>query len=89
MLSLIEAPAKQARIRNTLYTGMMEFKQGEMVDREVEIAGLLLCDFTLNQMVEKTHLNKKILTAHLRNMMEKLQAADMDKLRQLLKEKVL
>jgi DNA-binding CsgD family transcriptional regulator len=50
----------------------MEFKKEELVDREIEIAGYLLQNFSLKQMSEKTGLSKKHLAAHLRNMMEKL-----------------
>jgi DNA-binding CsgD family transcriptional regulator len=63
----------------------MEFKNEELVEREIEIACYLFRDLSLNQMAEKTGLNKKILTAHLRNMMEKLQAANMDELIRILK----
>jgi DNA-binding NarL/FixJ family response regulator len=76
-------------IATNLFTGIMEFKQEELVEREIEIACYLFRDFSLNQMAEKTGLNKKILTGHLRNMMQKLQAADMDELIQFLKQKEL
>ena len=68
---------------------VMEFKQEELVEREIEIACYLFQDFSLNQVAEKTGLNKKILTAHLRNMMQKLKVADMDELIQFLKQKEL
>ena len=50
----------------------MEFKNEEFVDREIEITGYLLQDFSLKQISEKTGLSKNHLEAHLRNMMEKL-----------------
>jgi DNA-binding CsgD family transcriptional regulator len=65
----------------------MEFKNEELVEREMEIACYLLQDFSLNQIALKIGLNKKILTAHLRNMMEKLRAADMDELIKLIMDK--
>lgn len=63
----------------------MEFKQEELVEREIEIAGYLLQDFSLNQIAEKTALSKKHLSAHIRNMMKKLKAKDIVALIKLLK----
>ena len=63
----------------------MEFKQEELVEREIEIAGYLLQDFSLKRISEKTGLSKKLLVAHIRNMMEKLKAEDMSALIKLLK----
>ncbi len=54
----------------------MEFKQEALVERKIEIAAFLLQDFSLKLMSEKTGLSKKLLTAHIRNMMEKLKAKD-------------
>ncbi len=63
----------------------MEFKNEELVDREIEIAGYLLNDFSLRHIEKKTGLSKKHLDAHIKNMMEKLKAEDMEKLIELLK----
>ena len=63
----------------------MEFKQEELVEREIEIAGYLLQDFSLKRISEKTGLSKKLLVAHIRNMMEKLKAEDMSALIKSLK----
>jgi FixJ family two-component response regulator len=64
----------------------MEFKKEELVEREIEIAGYLLQDFPLKMIVEKTGLSKKLLAAHLQNMMTKLKAKDMDALIKLIKK---
>jgi DNA-binding CsgD family transcriptional regulator len=64
----------------------MEFKQEEFVEREIEIASYLIQDLSLKLIAVKTGLNKKILTAHLRNMMKKLKADDIDELIKLIKE---
>ncbi len=50
----------------------MEFKQETLVEREIEIAAYLLQLISLKLMGEKTGLSKKLLCAHVRNMMEKL-----------------
>ena len=47
----------------------MEFKKEELVDREIEIAGLLIHNVSLHQIAETTGLSKKLLTAHIKNMM--------------------
>lgn len=67
----------------------MEFKNEELVEREIEIACYLFQDFSLNKVAEKTGLSNKILTAHLRNMMKKLQAESLDELIQFLRAKEL
>ncbi len=64
---------------------IMEFKQEELVEREIEIAGYLTQDFLLNRISEKTGLNKKLLVAHIRNMMKKLKVEDITALIRLLK----
>ena len=64
----------------------MEFKNEELIKREIEIAGYLIHGFSLKVVAEKTGLSKKILTAHLRNMMKKLKAADMDELKKLIRK---
>ncbi len=63
----------------------MEFREEELVEREIEIAGYLLQNFSLKLMSEKTGLSKKHLTAHVRNMMEKLKAEDIAGLIKLLR----
>lgn len=55
----------------------MEFKNEELVAREMEIAGYLLQNLSLKQISDKTGLSKKHLAAHLRNMMEKLGVENM------------
>ena len=64
----------------------MEFKQEELVEREIEIAGYLLQGFSLKMIAEKTGLSKKLLAAHLQNMMKKLKAEDMEALIKLIKK---
>ena len=63
----------------------MEFKQEGLVEREIEIAGYLTQDFSLKHISEKTGLSKKLLVAHVKNMMEKLKAEDMTALIKLLR----
>lgn len=43
----------------------MEFKNEELIGREIEIAGLLMQQYSLNQISERTGVNKKILAAHI------------------------
>jgi DNA-binding CsgD family transcriptional regulator len=64
----------------------MEFKNQALVETEVEVAAYLLQNFSLNLISEKTGLSKKILRAHLRNMMEKLNAKDTKELIRVLKQ---
>lgn len=63
----------------------MEFKHEELVEREIEIGRYLLNDFSFRHISEKTGLSKKHLDAHIKNMMEKLKAKDMEDLLKLLK----
>ncbi len=65
----------------------MEFKQEELIEREIQIAGYLVQDFSLNHISETTGLSRRILVAHLKNMMKKLQARDKSALIKLLKAK--
>jgi len=65
----------------------MEFKQEELIEREIQIAGYLVQDFSLKHISETTGLNRRILVAHLKNMMKKLQAGDKSALIKLLKAK--
>jgi DNA-binding NarL/FixJ family response regulator len=64
----------------------MEFKQEKLVEREIEIAGYLLQNFSLIMIGEKTGLSKKLLAAHIQNMMKKLKAEDMEALIKLIKK---
>lgn len=63
----------------------MEFKEEELVDREKEIALYLAKGFSLRLIGKKTGLSRKLLKAHIRNMMEKLKAADMEMLISIIK----
>lgn len=65
----------------------MEFREEELVEREVEIARYLLQDLSLKHISEKTGLSKKLLVAHIRNMMEKLKAENISALIKVLKIK--
>ena len=64
---------------------MIEFKKEELVDREVEIGGYLMQDYSLKLISEKTGLKKKTLTAHINNMMKKLKTKDTAELVKLLR----
>ncbi len=64
----------------------MEFKHEELVEREIEIGDYLLDGCSLKHISEKTGLSKKHLNAHIKNMIEKLKAKDMEELIKLLKE---
>ena len=65
----------------------MEFKREELIEREIEIAGYLVQDFSLRHISGTTSISKRLLAAHVRNMMKKLAAEDMPELRRLLKVK--
>jgi DNA-binding CsgD family transcriptional regulator len=60
----------------------LEFKREELVEREIEIAGYLVQNFSLKMIVLRTGLAEEILRAHLRNMMKKLKAANMKELKE-------
>ncbi len=62
----------------------MKFKQEELVKREIEIAGYLFNDLSLRHIEKNTGLSKKHLDAHIKNMMEKLKAANIEELVKLL-----
>jgi DNA-binding NarL/FixJ family response regulator len=64
----------------------MEFKQEELVEREIEISGYLINGFSLKHISEKTGLSKKLLAAHLRNMMKKLHTENIEALIKLMKK---
>jgi DNA-binding CsgD family transcriptional regulator len=65
----------------------MEFKQEELIEREIEIAGYLARGFSLRLIGQKTSLSKKLVNAHISNMMEKLRVKDLDELLAMLKQK--
>ena len=69
-------------------TNMMEFKNEELIEREIEIAQHLVQDFSLNQIAGETGINKKLLTVHMRNMMKKLNAENMSTLIKILKARL-
>jgi len=66
----------------------MEFKNEELIEREMEIAEYLVQDFSLNHIAETTGINKKLVMVHIRNMMKKLNAENMSTLIKVLKEKL-
>jgi DNA-binding CsgD family transcriptional regulator len=76
-------------VHSIFITIAMEFKNEELVEREIEIACYLFRSFSLSKIMEATGLSKKILIAHLRNMMKKLQAESLDELIQFLRTKEL
>ena len=67
----------------------MEFKQEELIEREIKIAGYLVQNFSLKHISETTGLSRRLLVAHIKNMMKKLKAEDMSTLLKLLKGKKL
>lgn len=54
----------------------MEFKSDILVDRELEIAYYFRHAFSMERIVEKTGMNRRILQGHVKNMREKLHAED-------------
>ena len=66
----------------------MYFKNEELIAREIEIARYLVQHASLKNICENTGLSKKIVTAHIKNMMKKLEVADIDVLIQMLKSRV-
>ncbi len=65
----------------------MEFKQEAFVEREIEKAAYCLQDFSLPQIAGQLAVNKKIIKAHIRNMMQKLKAENIEDLIQSIKAK--
>jgi len=63
----------------------MEFENEKLIDREIEIGNYLMQGFSLKLIAEKTGLSKKILSAHIHNMMKKLKAKDATELIRALK----
>jgi len=62
----------------------MEFKQETLLQREIEIADFLLKGFSLQQIATHLEVNKKIVKAHIRNMMQKLKAENLKDLIELI-----
>ena len=62
----------------------MSFKYAVLTVREIEIAGYLKGKYSLKEMEEITGLSKKILKAHLSNMMKKLKDNNPDDLIRIL-----
>ncbi len=67
----------------------MEFKQEELIDREIEIASFLMQHFSLRQIADQLAVNKIIIKAHIRNMMQKQNAKNIEELIQSIKAKQL
>ncbi len=65
----------------------MEFKQEELIDREIEIASFLMQHFSLRQIADQLTVNKIIIKAHVRNMMQKQNAKNIQELIQSIKAK--
>ncbi|MEO7315380.1 MAG: LuxR C-terminal-related transcriptional regulator [Ginsengibacter sp.] len=63
----------------------MSFKYGILTVREIEISGYLKEKKSLREIEQKTGLSKKILTAHLRNMMKKLRVNDPEDILQMIR----
>jgi DNA-binding NarL/FixJ family response regulator len=63
----------------------MEFKQEKLIEREIEIGDYLVHGSSLTYISQKTGLSKKHLEAHIKNMMVKLQAENMEGLIKWLK----
>jgi len=58
----------------------MEFKQEALLERELEIASYLLKRFSFEKIARHLGINKKIVKAHIRNMMQKLHAENLEEL---------
>ena len=58
----------------------MEFKQEALLERELQIASYLLERFSLEKIARHLAVNKKIVKAHIRNMMQKLHAENLEEL---------
>ena len=63
----------------------MEFKEEELVEREIQIGQCLLQGYTLNQICAKTGISKRHVGAYIRNMLAKLKVKDKESLLRLLK----
>ena len=66
----------------------MEFKNEELIEREIEIGQCLLQGYTLNQICAKTGISKRHVGAYIRNMLAKLEVKDKGSLLNLLKSQI-
>ncbi|MBS1921165.1 MAG: hypothetical protein JST17_13010 [Bacteroidetes bacterium] len=66
----------------------MEFKPEELIKRELEIALELLKNHSFSQIAGHIGISKKILKAHIRNMMQKLQTENLEGLKKMIKVKL-
>jgi DNA-binding NarL/FixJ family response regulator len=65
----------------------MEFEKEGLIQREIDIATYLLKHFSLKKIAGELAVSQIIIIAHVRNMMQKLHAKNMEDLIRLLKEK--
>ena len=65
----------------------MKFKQEELVEREIEIASYFFRHSSFRQIADQLVVNKIIIKAHIRNMMQKLNAEKIEDLILLIKAK--
>jgi DNA-binding CsgD family transcriptional regulator len=72
------------KIFSSLAVTTMEFKQEELVEREMEIARYLKLGVSMKEISDKTGLSSKHVTAHLNNMRIKLKTKDVKELINLL-----
>lgn len=63
-----------------------EFKREILTDRELEIAGWLREGLTTAQMAHNAQTSRKIILAHIRNMITKLNAGNTSGLREKLNQ---
>lgn len=66
----------------------MEFKSEELIERELEIALEILKNRSFNYIADRFGISKKILKAHIRNMMQKLHTGNMEGLKKIIKVKM-
>lgn len=64
---------------------MMEFREEALIERERELAAYLRQDLSIQEIIRKTGLHKKMIAAHLLNMMEKLHCGTKEELITLVK----
>ncbi|MGI8599189.1 MAG: helix-turn-helix transcriptional regulator [Chitinophagaceae bacterium] len=63
----------------------MEFRE-KLIDREVEIANYLQLNISIPTIAKKSRLKQKIVKAHIKNMMKKIQVVNVKELRSIIKE---
>ena len=63
----------------------MKFQSDALTEKELEIAAYLLRGFSAERIAEETESRTRLIDAHIRNMREKLNAADHHILLQVLK----